>query len=162
MGRRLHRACCRRRSPPPPTSSPRRARTCSVSMDYPPTRWPQSPRIVVQYDTRIANGPNHLGLCARQGNASSSASAAGPAGTVKFVPAGGAVSGATTAESCAEGEDCGDRDCGGDTQSMMTDDESQWTDSPRGRINIGAGPHNMDYNPTRRPQSPRIVMRCAP
>ena len=26
----------------------------------------------------------------------------------------------------------------------------------------GAGPHNMDYNPTRWTQSPRIVMKCAP
>ena len=50
------------------------------------------------------------------------------------------------------------------------------SDSPRrpvgwrvaGAVNIipgddacGAGPHNMDYNPTRWPQSPRIVMQCA-
>ena len=27
---------------------------------------------------------------------------------------------------------------------------------------FGAGPHNMDSTPTRWPQSPRIVMRCAP
>ena len=29
-------------------------------MDYPPTRWPFSPRTVVQYDPRTSNGPDHL------------------------------------------------------------------------------------------------------
>ena len=36
------------------------------NMDYPPTKWPSSPRIVVQYAPLTSNGPNHLGLCARR------------------------------------------------------------------------------------------------
>ena len=35
-------------------------------MDYLPTRWPYSPRVVVQYAPRASNSPNHLGLCALQ------------------------------------------------------------------------------------------------
>ena len=35
-----------------------------TNMDYPPTRWPRSPRFVVQCAPRASNGPNHLGLCA--------------------------------------------------------------------------------------------------
>ena len=35
-------------------------------MDYNPTRWPQSPRIVMRCAPRASNGPNHLGLCALQ------------------------------------------------------------------------------------------------
>ena len=30
--------------------------------DYPPTRWSQSPRIVVQCAPQASNGPTHLGL----------------------------------------------------------------------------------------------------
>ena len=36
------------------------------SMDYSPTRWPQSPRIVMRCAARASNGPNHVGLCALQ------------------------------------------------------------------------------------------------
>ena len=32
----------------------------------------------------------------------------------------------------------------------------------RDSLAFGAGPHNMDYSPTRWPESPRIVMQCAP
>ena len=32
------------------------------SMDYNPTRWPESPRIVMRCATRPSNGLNHLGL----------------------------------------------------------------------------------------------------
>ena len=35
-------------------------------MDYNPTRWPLSPRIVMQCTPRASNGPNHLGLRALQ------------------------------------------------------------------------------------------------
>ena len=38
----------------------------SHNMDYPLTRWPESPRIAVQCAPRASNGPNHLGLCALQ------------------------------------------------------------------------------------------------
>ena len=34
------------------------------NMDYPRTRWPKSPRIVMRCAPRASNGPNHLGLCA--------------------------------------------------------------------------------------------------
>ena len=33
---------------------------------YNPTRWPQSPRVVMRCAPRESNGPNHLGLCALQ------------------------------------------------------------------------------------------------
>ena len=33
-------------------------------VDYPPKRWPQSPRIAVQCASWAANGPDHLGFCA--------------------------------------------------------------------------------------------------
>ena len=36
------------------------------STDCPPTRWPESPRIVVTSDPWTSNGPDHLGLCALQ------------------------------------------------------------------------------------------------
>ena len=36
------------------------------TMDYDPTRWPQSPRIVMRCAPRASNGPNRLGLCALQ------------------------------------------------------------------------------------------------
>ena len=32
------------------------------NMDYLPTRWPESPRIVVKCDSWASNGPNHLGF----------------------------------------------------------------------------------------------------
>ena len=38
----------------------------SPHMDYVPTRWPYSPRIVLRCTPRASNGPNHLGLCAVQ------------------------------------------------------------------------------------------------
>ena len=41
-----------------------------TNMDYDPTRWPQSPRIVMRCAPRASNGPDHLGLCALQGTAS--------------------------------------------------------------------------------------------
>ena len=37
-----------------------------TTWEYPPTRLPESPRIVVQCAPRASNGPNHLGLCALQ------------------------------------------------------------------------------------------------
>ena len=36
------------------------------SMDYNPTRWPESPRVVMRCAHRASNGPNYLGLCALQ------------------------------------------------------------------------------------------------
>ena len=38
----------------------------SSKKDVDPTRWPQSPRIVMRCAPRASNGPNHLGLCALQ------------------------------------------------------------------------------------------------
>ena len=35
-------------------------------IDCPPTRWPQSPRVVMRCDPRASNDPNHLGLCGLQ------------------------------------------------------------------------------------------------
>ena len=38
-------------------------------MDYPPTKCPESPRILIKKKKRAPrapNGPNHLGLCARR------------------------------------------------------------------------------------------------
>ena len=37
-----------------------------TNMDYNPTRWPQSPPIVMRCAPWASNGPNHLGLCALQ------------------------------------------------------------------------------------------------
>ena len=37
-----------------------------TNMDYSPTRWPESPRVVVRCAARAFNGPNHLGLRALQ------------------------------------------------------------------------------------------------
>ena len=38
-------------------------------MDDPPTKWRESPRIVVQYAILASNSPNYLGLCALQAGA---------------------------------------------------------------------------------------------
>ena len=36
--------------------------THTHNMDYPPTQWPRSPRIVLQCAFCAPNGPNHLGF----------------------------------------------------------------------------------------------------
>ena len=33
------------------------------NMDYNPTRWHESPRIVMRSSTRASHGTNHLGMC---------------------------------------------------------------------------------------------------
>ena len=35
-------------------------------IDCPPTRWPQSPRVVMRCNPRASTGPNHLGFCGLQ------------------------------------------------------------------------------------------------
>ena len=41
------------------------------NMDDPPTRWPQSPRVVVQCAPSAPNGQNHLGFCVLQAGSAS-------------------------------------------------------------------------------------------